>query len=87
LAVSIKDVASRAGVSIATVSHMLNGTRASRPQTQQKALAAPRMEIGKMAFQVRWAMLSHPTTGGQEYRLGTRESSARPQTVAERKAV
>ena len=40
MAVSIKDVASRAGVSIATVSHVLNGTRGTRPQTRQKVLAA-----------------------------------------------
>jgi DNA-binding LacI/PurR family transcriptional regulator len=40
LAVSIKDVANRAGVSIATVSHVLNGTRGTRPQTRQKVLAA-----------------------------------------------
>ncbi len=37
---SIKDVASRAGVSIATVSHVLNGTRSTSPQTRQKVLAA-----------------------------------------------
>jgi hypothetical protein len=39
LAVSIKDVASRAKVPIATVSYVLNGTRGTRPQTQQKVLA------------------------------------------------
>jgi DNA-binding LacI/PurR family transcriptional regulator len=51
----------------------------------------PRVEIGKMAFQALWAMLNDPIAGGQEYRLGTRlvmrESSARPQAVAKRKAV
>jgi len=40
LAASIKDVALKAGVSIATVSHVLNGTRAARPQTRQRVLAA-----------------------------------------------
>jgi LacI family transcriptional regulator len=40
LAVSIKDVAARAGVSIATVSHVLNGTRATRPDTRDRVLAA-----------------------------------------------
>ena len=37
---SIKDVALRAGVSTATVSHVLNGTRGTRPQTHQRVLAA-----------------------------------------------
>ena len=49
------------------------------------------MEIGKVAFQALWAMLSDPNTGGQEYRLGTRlvtrESSSRPRSVTERKVV
>ena len=36
----IKDVAAKAGVSIATVSHVLNGTRGTRPQTRQRVLAA-----------------------------------------------
>jgi DNA-binding LacI/PurR family transcriptional regulator len=40
LSVSIKDVARRAGVSIATVSHVLNGTRGTRPQTRQRVLTA-----------------------------------------------
>lgn len=40
MGVSLKDVGRRAGVSIATVSHVLNGTRATRPQTRQKVLAA-----------------------------------------------
>jgi LacI family transcriptional regulator len=40
LAASIKDVALKAGVSIATVSHVLNGTRATRPQTRQRVMAA-----------------------------------------------
>jgi LacI family transcriptional regulator len=40
LAASIKDVALKAGVSIATVSHVLNGTRGTRPQTRQRVLAA-----------------------------------------------
>jgi len=40
LASSIKDVAARAGVSIATVSHVLNGTRTTRQVTKQKVLAA-----------------------------------------------
>ena len=37
---SIKDVALKAGVSTATVSHVLNGTRVARPQTRQRVLAA-----------------------------------------------
>lgn len=37
---NIKDVATRAGVSIATVSHVLNGTRATRLLTRQRVLAA-----------------------------------------------
>jgi LacI family transcriptional regulator len=40
LAASIKDVALKAGVSIATVSHVLNGTRSVRLQTRQRVLAA-----------------------------------------------
>jgi LacI family transcriptional regulator len=36
---SIKDVAEYAGVSIATVSHVLNGTRNVRPETRQRVLA------------------------------------------------
>jgi LacI family transcriptional regulator len=40
MATSIKDVAARAGVSIATVSHVLNGTRHTRPQTRDRVLAA-----------------------------------------------
>jgi LacI family transcriptional regulator len=40
LAVSIKDVAAKADVSIATVSHVLNGTRATRPRTRERVLAA-----------------------------------------------
>jgi LacI family transcriptional regulator len=42
LAVSIKDVAAQAAVSIATVSHVLNGTRATRPRTRDRVLAAVR---------------------------------------------
>jgi len=42
LAVSIKDVAAKAAVSIATVSHVLNGTRATRPRTRERVLAAVR---------------------------------------------
>jgi LacI family transcriptional regulator len=38
--VSIRDVAARAGVSTATVSHVLNGTRASAPETTKRVLAA-----------------------------------------------
>lgn len=37
---SIKDVAEKAGVSIATVSHVLNGTRSTRQQTRHRVLAA-----------------------------------------------
>ena len=40
MATSIKDVAARAGVSIATVSHVLNGTRAARPETRRRIVAA-----------------------------------------------
>ncbi len=40
MAISIKDVAARAGVSIATVSHVLNGTRGTRPNTRDRVLAA-----------------------------------------------
>jgi LacI family transcriptional regulator len=42
LATSIKDVAKCSGVSIATVSHVLNGTRHTRPQTRERVLAAIR---------------------------------------------
>ena len=37
---SMKDVAHRAGVSVATVSHVLNGTRPVAPGTQERVLAA-----------------------------------------------
>jgi LacI family transcriptional regulator len=40
LPTSIKDVAAKAGVSIATVSHVLNGTRTTRPDTRGRVLAA-----------------------------------------------
>jgi len=40
VSVSINDVARRAGVSIATVSHVLNGTRGTRPKTRERVLAA-----------------------------------------------
>jgi LacI family transcriptional regulator len=40
LATSIKDVAKHSGVSIATVSHVLNGTRHTRPQTRERVLSA-----------------------------------------------
>lgn len=42
MAVSIKDVARRAAVSTATVSHVLNGTRSTRPLTRERVLAAIR---------------------------------------------
>ena len=42
MAVSIKDVAAKAAVSIATVSHVLNGTRTTRPRTRDRVLAAIR---------------------------------------------
>lgn len=45
MATSIKDVAKHSGVSIATVSHVLNGTRHTRPQTRERVLAAIR-ELG-----------------------------------------
>jgi LacI family transcriptional regulator len=45
VAISIKDVAARAAVSIATVSHVLNGTRVTRPRTRELVLAAVR-ELG-----------------------------------------
>ncbi|MBN8730644.1 MAG: LacI family DNA-binding transcriptional regulator [Acidobacteria bacterium] len=40
MAVSIKDVAARAGVSTATVSHVLNQTRNTKPTTRQRVLDA-----------------------------------------------
>jgi len=40
MSASIKDVAARAGVSIATVSYVLNGSRSTRQQTRQRVLAA-----------------------------------------------
>jgi DNA-binding LacI/PurR family transcriptional regulator len=40
LAISIKDVAAKAKVSIATVSHVLNGTRGTRTETRARVLAA-----------------------------------------------
>ncbi|MCC7235076.1 MAG: LacI family DNA-binding transcriptional regulator [Bryobacterales bacterium] len=40
MAVSIKDVAARAGVSTATVSHVLNQTRNTKPATRQRVLEA-----------------------------------------------
>jgi DNA-binding LacI/PurR family transcriptional regulator len=40
LKVSIRDVAARAGVSTATVSHVVNGTRGSKPETRQRVLTA-----------------------------------------------
>ncbi len=42
---SIKDVAAKAGVSIATVSHVLNATRVTRPHTRDRVLEAVR-ELG-----------------------------------------
>ncbi len=42
---SIKDVAAKAGVSIATVSHVLNGTRPTRQHTRDRVLHAVR-ELG-----------------------------------------
>ncbi len=45
MATSIKDVARHSGVSIATVSHVLNGTRHTRPQTRERVLTAIR-ELG-----------------------------------------
>jgi LacI family transcriptional regulator len=37
---NIKDVARKAGLSVATVSHVLNGTKRTRPQTRQRVLRA-----------------------------------------------
>jgi DNA-binding LacI/PurR family transcriptional regulator len=45
LGASIKDVAAKAGVSIATVSHVLNRTRVTRPHTRDRVLEAVR-ELG-----------------------------------------
>ncbi len=39
---TIKDVAAMAGVSFTTVSHVLNDTRAARPETRERVLAAAR---------------------------------------------
>ena len=39
---TIKDVAAMAGVSYTTVSHVLNATRAARPETRERVLAAAR---------------------------------------------
>jgi DNA-binding LacI/PurR family transcriptional regulator len=54
-------------------------------------VAVPRAEIGKAAFQALWDMIGNPAAGGREYRLGTRlvtrESSANPPAIAERRAV
>src|SRR5215469_6650496 len=40
LMANIKDVARKAGLSVATVSHVLNGTKRTRPQTRQRVLKA-----------------------------------------------
>jgi DNA-binding LacI/PurR family transcriptional regulator len=45
MTVNIKDVAKRAGVSTATVSYVLNGTRGTRPNTRERVLSAIR-ELG-----------------------------------------
>ena len=37
---TIKDVAKHAGVSIATVSHIINGTKSVTPQTRERVLKA-----------------------------------------------
>lgn len=50
MASNIKDVAARAGVSIATVSHVLNGTRGTRQQTRDLVLRATR-ELGYLPNQ------------------------------------
>src|SRR5579871_5713214 len=42
---TIREVAAKAGVSIATVSYVLNGSRRVRPQTEQRVLWAAR-ELG-----------------------------------------
>ena len=42
---NIKDVAARAGVSVATVSHVLNNTKRTRPETAERVLQAVR-ELG-----------------------------------------
>jgi LacI family transcriptional regulator len=45
-------------------------------------VAVPRTEIGKMAFQALWAMISDPSAAGIEYRIGTqlviRQSAVSP---------
>jgi transcriptional regulator with XRE-family HTH domain len=41
-AVTIKEVAERAGVSTATVSYVVNGTRQVRPETRRRVIAAVR---------------------------------------------
>jgi LacI family transcriptional regulator len=54
-------------------------------------VAVPRTEIGKVAFQALWDMMSDPAAGGREYSLGTRlilrESSVNPSAMSDRKAV
>ena len=42
MAITIKDVAREAGVSIATVSHVINGTRYVKPELTEKVLQAIR---------------------------------------------
>jgi DNA-binding LacI/PurR family transcriptional regulator len=47
-------------------------------------VAVPRSEIGKVAFQALWSMISDPSASGSEFRLGTRlvvrQSAAIPRT-------
>jgi DNA-binding LacI/PurR family transcriptional regulator len=49
-------------------------------------VAVPRAEIGKVAFQALWAMLSDPSLTGREYRVGTQLVN-RQSTLAPRLAL
>jgi len=50
-------------------------------------VAVPRTEIGKVAFQALWAMLTDASSGGREFSLGTnlivRQSAVPPRTAGE----
>ena len=62
MAITIKDVAVEAGVSIATVSHVLNGTRVVMPETSKKVLSAmDRLGYSPNALaNCTWKAIFHP---------------------------